>query len=135
MATADLKIIYGSGGNIKASFLSGGLSISPGSSGVLLTITPPAGKLAILTSLVLISGAAAEPNIKITANGTTVYTGGITGSAQGGGASIGYSMGTGVGNGAPNVVFPPVISTTAIVIEKTTGSTVATLYYSYMFGE
>lgn len=134
MATADLKIIYGSGGNIKASFLSGGLSISPGSSGVLLTITPPAGKLAILTALVVPSGSA-EPNIKITANGSTVYTGGIAGIAQGSGASIGYSMGAGVGNGAPNVVFPPLISTTSIVIEKTTGSTVSTLYYSYMFGE
>ena len=135
MATADLKIVYGSGGNIKASFLSGGLSIAPASSGVLLTITPPAGKVVVLTAFTLINGAAIEPNIKITANGTTIYTGGIAGSAQGTGASIGYSMGTGVGNGAPNVVFPPIVSTTSIVIEKTTGSTVSTLYYSYMFGE
>lgn len=134
MATADLKIVYGSGGNIKASLISGGLSISPGSSGVLLTITPPAGKLVILTSLTVIAGGL-EPNIKITANGSTLITGGVSSSAQGGGFSIGYSMGTGVGNGAPNIVFPPIISTTPIIIEKTTGSTVSTLYYGYMYGD
>lgn len=134
MATADLKIVYGSGGNIKASFLSGGLSIPSGSSGVLLTITPPAGKVVVLTALAAPAGVA-EPNIKITANGTDIFTGGISGNAQGGGVSVGYSMGASTGSGAPNVVVPPIVSTTAIVIEKTTGSTASILWYSYMFGE
>jgi hypothetical protein len=133
MATADLKLVYGSGGGFTPSFFSGRLSIPGGSSGVLLTLTAPAGKRVRLTGL--IAPTANEPNISISADGVAVVTA-LTLSNGGnadGNFSVGYPYGQTPGQGAGDIAY--IQANNTIVITKTTGSIGSGIAYSYAYGE
>jgi hypothetical protein len=135
MATADLKLVYGSGGGFTPSFFSGRLSIPSTSSGVLLTLTAPAGKRVRLTSLIT-TAPAGEPNISISADGVPVVTA-LTltngGNAANGNFSVGYPHHQSPGQGAGDIEY--IQANNSIVITKTTGSIGAIIGYSYAYGE
>lgn len=139
MATADLKLIYGSGGSFKPTFFSGVQQIAAASSGTLLTLTAPAGKKVRLLSLSCATGAA-ESNITVMAEGASVLTAQTLQGAPTttvGAFSVGQYYG---GNGGStssinNTSIPFLESISTIVVTKTTGSTATIIYYSYAYGE
>jgi hypothetical protein len=137
MATADLKLVYGGGGSLKPSFFSGALEIASGSSGTLLTITAPAGKLARLTGLVSETGA--QSDISVIADGVTVVSSLALQAASGSTAIGGYVIGvgmsstpTGAGSGVGILDF---VEGSVITVVKGGAPTAAKVYYSYIYGD
>ncbi len=138
MATADLKLIYGSGGgDLNPSFFSGPLQIASGSTGTLLTLTAPAGKLVRLTGL--ISAATDEANITIVRDGVTVVTA-LTLSPESGTSVVGeFVVGSSMSNSAVSagsgVNILPFVQGSVITISKSGGSTASIINYSYIYGD
>lgn len=134
MATADLKILYGGGGNFVPSFFSGRLQVASGASGTLFTLTAPVGKRVRLAALIT-SPTGTESNISIVADGVTVVTNLTLSNGSNtavGNFSIGYpyqSSGQGAGD------LPYIQANSTIVVSKTTGSTTTTIAYCYAYGD
>lgn len=134
MATADLKLIYGSGGGFSPSFFSGSLNILAGAIGTIITITAPAGKKVRLTSLwsssdnsdmsVLVNGSAVVSSLILAKDPTTIGSFTV--------GSVGLAISPSVGS-SNTINYIESINTITVV--KNTGSTVGTVFYSYAYGD
>ena len=138
MATADLKLIYGSGGgDLNPSFFSGPLQIASGSTGTLLTLTAPAGKLVRLTGLAC--DASDEANISIVRDGVTVVTALTLATASGtsvvGEFVVGSGMSSTPTSAGSGCAILPFVQGSVIVISKSGGSTASIINYSYVYGD
>lgn len=135
MATADLKLVYGGGGSFNPSFFSGTLTIGSGSSGNILTITPPAGKKVRLTGLAS-NTSTTETGISVTTSQGTVVSA-LTLSHSSGSVNGQFCVASNLSvGGTPSTNGIPYIdSITTIVINKNTGSTVNNIFYSYAYGD
>lgn len=134
MATADLKLIYGGGGSFTPTFFSGTLQVAAGASGTLLTITPPAGKKVRLMGLCCATNT--EANITVSTD-TGVVVGPLTLSI-GSGSSIGHfavASNLSIGGAPSTNGIPYIDSLSALIIQKTSGSTTNAINYSYAFGD
>jgi ABC-type nitrate/sulfonate/bicarbonate transport system substrate-binding protein len=135
MATADLKLVYGSGGGFTPSFFSGRLQIATASSGTLVTITAPAGKRVRLTGLIT-NPTATESGITVIADGNPVVSGltltnGFV--AAVGSFTVGNNFNNSPGQGSGNIDY--IQGNNTIVIQKDAGSTATAIAYSYAYGE
>lgn len=135
MATADLKLVYGSGGSFTPSFFSGALRIASGSSGTLLTITPPVGKKVRLMGLAMVTIGNTETGIIITASSGTVVNG-LTLQSSATNTVGGFCVGQDAASAAGVASSIPYIDSTAnLVISKSAGSTTSDIVYSYAYGD
>lgn len=113
-------------------------SIAPGVTGTLLTITAPAGKkvrLIGLTASGTQSGITVAKDGAAVVNATNLETGAkTTGFVVGNMSSPGGASGVG-GTGDGVNVIPYIQGSQSITISKNAGNTVATIYYSYQYGD
>ena len=114
-------------GNFTTSAFSLGQTIAIGSSGVLLSVTAPAGKKVRLAAFATNSGVT-ESGITLNVDGVDIVTNasvGYTGNAW----LVGKHLDT-----ARWTAMDDIIGNT-VTVTKVAGSTVETLFYSYSFGE
>ena len=114
-------------GNFTTSAFSLGQTIAIGSSGVLLSVTAPAGKKVRLDAFATNSGVT-ESGITLNVDGVDIVTNasvGYTGNAW----LVGKHLDT-----ARWTAMDDIIGNT-VTVTKVAGSTVETLFYSYSFGE
>ena len=135
MATADLKLVYGGGGSFTPSFFSGALRIATGSSGTLVTITPPAGKKVRLTGLATVTIGAIETGVSVS-NSSGAIVSALSLHSSNSNIVGSFSVGQDVPNAAGAAGSIPFIdSISAIVIAKAAGNTAVDIVYSYAFGD
>lgn len=137
MSNINIPFAAGGGGDFKPSFFSGEVSIGTGQSGTFITLTPPAGKKVRLT--LLIATGTTEPSIAVANDIGTIITGTVR-QNNGAGFGAGSFMVTAVGgltdlSSQPALTYVESSVDGQITIEKTTGSTVSTLYYAYAYGD
>ncbi len=125
-------------GGFVPTFISGAKEITAGASGAILTLTPPSGERVRLDVLTVVAN---EQDMAIKSNGNTIIEGEVNRTPGASAVEERYSLATVGGNDitqsnqAVGIRGGQVFATDAVVtIEKTTGSTVNTIYYSYSFG-
>lgn len=113
-------------------------SIASGVTGTLLTITAPAGKKVRLTGL---SASALQSGISVLVDGATVINAidlqvraGTAGFVIGNMSTPGGAGGIGSAGDGVNVI-PYLQGYSTISIVKNAGNTVATIYYSHVYGD
>ena len=126
------------GGVFVPTFASGVLTILASSSGVLATITPPAGERVLLMGLVPEDANLVEANVKLEMGGQLIIQGTLTSNitAVGNRWSVGETNAG--GNPHPAAKLLSVLGGVdeAAVVTKTSGTTQASrvIYYGYQFG-
>ena len=128
-----LSSVAGGSGVFLVKFISGSLSIAPGPSGDLVTITPPSGRRVSLDFLYM-SGSLSEANIEVEVGGESVVSGDLddgNATAQTNKFAIGPRV-----TSSNGVQKDPLIGRVdeVVIIRKTTGTLSATMFYSYRFG-
>jgi len=124
------------GGVFVPTFISGTQQVVFGSSGVLITITPPSGKRVLLSSL--LNNSFNETNIKLTVGGVDLITNTLNYSNSSTGKfAIGQGGAGTVSEGNTAGTYQQIIGGVdeVITVTKTSGTTGDTIYYSYQFGD
>ena len=120
-------------GGFATKFISGTTLISSGSSGTLLTITPPSGQKVRITYLTMAT-VTTQPNINLRIGGVNVATG-ITLRHRDGGFDNGDANFFKIGGRDAPLSYLEGESDEAIDIVLTTGTTAAEIQVMYMYGE
>lgn len=126
-------VVGGASSGFVPTFVSGSLSIASGSSGDILTITPPAGKRARLMALMIVSGQ--ESGITVSVGGNEVIDSKTLTTAVGNGR---FQIGVSSDGDDTSVVSCPYLEAQdgeSIVVTKDSGSTGSVIFYSYMYGD
>jgi hypothetical protein len=133
---AILNPFISGGGILITKLISGGLTVSSGASGTLVSLTPPAGERVVITNLVSDTGGI-EADLSVEVGGTAVISGGTLAS---GNITGGSSFYVGINNTDTNGAANGILGITGgknetIDIIKDSGTTSFDIHYQYMFGK
>ena len=121
------------GGGYRRNFVSGVLTIASGSTGTLVTLTPPAGQKVRLEALQAVNSTTNAGNITVVVGADTVVTAKqLDGNVGAGNFTIGIQSTQNGGN--PSAIQSLTGSTDEVIVISVAGSTLATIYYNYSFG-
>ncbi len=125
----------GGGGAFTTRWISGGIQIASGLSGVLFTITPPSGQKVRITGLTTDAQYSSQSGISLTIGGATV-TSNLSLAPYG--AAMDGTFGVAGGSTAISAGFLSEITggtDEVITLVKDSGAAVQGMFYSYEFGE